>query len=335
MRSGAAPTGAGRTRQRQLVDSGRTPPTGLPADRRRPARPFRGADELARVLGRRHEPARTAPGDAVISQRGRHSLGADPAARVWFSVDDYLAQVAGALSGPSRTRAAILAELRAGLLDAVEAHRQTGLASRAAEEAAARVIGDPRQLAAAFGAEPATAKARRLALLLLASVPLIMLAWAAAAIGSHLGARNALSWQWDGASPAWRLTLLVAAAALLIGVFAATAAVAVSGRLTRSLPDSTRFAAKTAITAGLAAAAVDVILLLLLARQLAHAPETLDTTPVTIAAVASITRLVFAQRSIRRSRPLEANGSRCRASITVSSPFRLEGRPASRRACRR
>jgi hypothetical protein len=149
-----------------------------------------------------------------------------------------------------------------------------------------------------------SSKARRVALLLLASAPLIVLAWAAAALGSHLGARHALPWQWQ-ASPAWRLTLLVAAAALVIGLFAATAAVAASGRLTRWLPDYTRLAATSAITAGIAAAAVDLILLLLLARQLAHAPATLDATPVTIAALASITRLAFAQRSIRHSRPLQ------------------------------
>jgi HAAS len=240
----------------------------------------------------------------VTSQRGHHPRGADSATRDPFIVDEYLAQVADRMPGPARTRAAILAELRADLLDAVEAHRQTGLASAAAEQAAAEEFGDPLQLAAAFGAELATAKARRLALLLLASAPLIVLAWAAAAIGSHLEARHTLPWQWE-ASPAWRLTVLVAAATLVLALVAATAAVAVSGRLTRWLPDCTSLAATSAITAGIAAAAVDLILLLLLARQLAHAPATLDATPVTIAALASITRLAFAQRSIRHSRPLQ------------------------------
>jgi HAAS domain-containing protein len=244
----------------------------------------------------------------VTSQSGRHPHAADWATRAPFTVDEYLAQVADRMPGPARTRAAILAELRADLLDAVEAHRRTGLASAAAEQVAVDEFGDPLQLAAAFRAELATAKARRLALLLLASAPLIVLAWAAAAIGSHLGARHALPWQWE-TSPAWRLTLLVAAAALVIGLFAATAAVAVSGRMTRWLPDCASLAAPSAITAGIAAGAVDLILLLLLARQLAHAPATLDATPVTIAALASITRLAFAKRSIRHSRPLQTTST--------------------------
>jgi hypothetical protein len=220
------------------------------------------------------------------------------------TVAEFLAQVADRMPGPARTRVAILTELRADLRDAVDAHRRAGLASAAAEQAAVDEFGDPLQLAAAFGAELATAKARRLALLLLASAPLIVLAWAAAAIGSHLGARHTLPpWQWE-ASPAWRLTLLVAAATLAIGLVAATAAVVVSGRLTRWLPECTSLATTSALTAGIAAAAVDLILLLLLARQLAHAPAALDATPVTIAALASITRLAVAQRSIRHSRPL-------------------------------
>jgi hypothetical protein len=240
----------------------------------------------------------------VTSQRRRHPRGADRATRAPLTIDEYLARVADRMPGPARTRAAILAELRSDLLDAVEAHRRAGLASAAAQQMAAEEFGDPPQLAAAFGAELATAEARRLALLLLASAPLIVLAWAAAAIGSHLGARHALPWQWE-ASPTWHLTLLLAAAALVIGLFAATAAVAVSGRLTRWLPDCTSLAATSAITAGVAAGAVDLILLLLLARQLAHAPAALDATPVTIAALASITRLAYAQRSIRHSRPLQ------------------------------
>jgi hypothetical protein len=242
----------------------------------------------------------------MISQRDHHPLGADLAGRAYFTVDDYVVAVADAMSGPARTRAAILAELRADLLDAAEAHWRAGLAPRAAEQAAAEEFGDPLQLAAAFGPELATAKARRLAVVLLASAPLIVLAWAAAAIGSHLGARHALPWRWEGASPAWHVTLLVALTALVLGVCTATAAVAFSGRLTRWFPDWTGLAAKSAITAGIAVGAVDLILLVLLAHQLVRAPATLDTTPVTIAALASITRLAFAQRSIRCSRPLKA-----------------------------
>ena len=217
-------------------------------------------------------------------------------------VDDYLARIAAALPGPARARAAILAELRAGLLDATEAHTQAGLTSSTAAEAATGEFGDPIQVAASFRPELRTATARRLAVVLLASTPFVVLAWTAAAIGSHLGARHALPWQWDGASPGWHIALPVAAAAFVAGICAATAAVAASGRLTRWLPNYARIASTSAIAAGIAIGAVDLTLLLLLTHQIARAPATLDTTPVTIAALASTARLAFAQQSIRRPR---------------------------------
>jgi hypothetical protein len=232
----------------------------------------------------------------------RQSADTDPPASAGSTIDGYLDRLAAALPGPARARAAILAELRAGLLDATEARRQTGLKPFAAAQAATREFGDATKLAAVFRPELATAKARRLAFTLLASAPLIALAWAAAAIGSHLGARHALPWQWSGASPAWQIALPLAAAAFVVGVCTAAATVATTGRLTRWLPDCARLAPTSAITAGLAAGAVDLILLLLLTHQLTRAPTTLDTTPVTIAAVASCTRLVFARRTILRPR---------------------------------
>src|SRR5262249_31407335 len=143
-------------------------------------------------------------------------------------VDEYLARIAAALPGPARARAAILTELRAGLLDATEAHTQAGLTSSAAAEAATGEFGDPTPLAASFRPELRTATARRLAVVLLASAPFMVLAWTAAAIGSHLGARHAFPWQWDGASPGWQIALPLAAAAFIVGTSAAIAAVASS-----------------------------------------------------------------------------------------------------------
>jgi hypothetical protein len=195
------------------------------------------------------------------------------------TIDAYLARVADGLPGPRRARAAILAELRAGLLDATGAHRQAGLTPSAAARAATGEFGNPMQLAASFGAELTTARARRLALVLLASAPLIALAWIGAAVGSHLGARHALPWQWRSASPDWRLALPVAAVALVVGACAAAAAVAATGRITRWCPDCARFAPTSAIAAAIAAATVDLILLLLLTRQLARARRRRSTRP--------------------------------------------------------
>jgi hypothetical protein len=218
------------------------------------------------------------------------------------SIDAYLARVADDLPGPRGARAAILAELRSGLLDAAEAHRRAGLTPSAAARAATGEFGDPIQIASAFRAELTTARARRLAVVLLASAPLIALAWVGAAAGSHLDSRHALPWLSPSVSPAWHVALPIAAFALIVGACAAAAAVVATGRITRWFPNCARFAPASANAAGVAVAAVDVILLLLLSRQLARAPATLDATPVTIAAVASTTRLFFARQAFRRPR---------------------------------
>jgi hypothetical protein len=222
------------------------------------------------------------------------------------TIDAYLTRVADGLPGPRRARAAILAELRTGLLDAAEAHRQVALSPSVAARAATGEFGDPLQIAAAFRAELATVRARRVALVLLASAPLIALAWIGAVVGSHLGAQRALPWQSPSAAPAWHIALPIAVVTLILGTCAAAAAVMATGRLARWFPDCARFAPASALAAGIAAAVVDVILLLLLTRQLARAPTTLDATPVTIAAIASITRLLFARQSIRRPRTVQS-----------------------------
>jgi hypothetical protein len=218
------------------------------------------------------------------------------------AIDAYLARVAEHLPGPRRVRAALLAELRAGLLDAVEANREAGLTPSTAARAATGEFGDPFQIAVAFRAELTTAWARRIAVVLLASAPLVALAWVGAAVGSHFGVDQVLPSQWSSVSPAWRLALPLTAVGLIVGIGAAAVSVAASGRLSRWLPDCTRFAPASAITAGIAVAVADVILLLLLTRRLASAPATLDATPVTIAALASTARLFFARQAVRRPR---------------------------------
>jgi hypothetical protein len=216
------------------------------------------------------------------------------------AIESYLARVAAALPGPAGARAAILAELRAGLLDAVDAYHCTGLGPRAAAQAAADEFGDPATVAAALRPGLAASHARRVAITLLATGPLVVVVWMGAAIGSHLGARDAPPWQWAGAAPAWRILLPLAAAAFLVGVSMAAAALAATGRLTRWLADRPRLAPTSAAVAGFACAVFDVILLLLLAHQLARASGTLDTTPVALAATASTIRLVLARRTARQ-----------------------------------
>ena len=214
-------------------------------------------------------------------------------------VEDYLAEVAARLPGPARARAGIIAELRAGLLDAADARRADGLPAAAADAGAVAEFGDPRQVAAAFRPGLALSQARRVALTLLATGPLIGLLWAATAVASHIGIRSAPPWQWAGAPPA-SLAAFPLAAAIVIAVWTALFTIAATGRATRWLPDRPRLAPGTAAIAGLGAAAADLALFVLLASQLAAAPGTLAPVPAAAAALASLTRLSLAGRAARR-----------------------------------
>jgi HAAS len=118
------------------------------------------------------------------------------------------------MPGPAHARRDVLAELRSGLLDAIDAHRSAGLPPGAAAEAAITEFGDPRQVGGAFRPHLAMRHARRVALTLIVTGPLVGLLWAAAALASHITIRHAPPWQWPGAPPlsiAASLTRLVLA----------------------------------------------------------------------------------------------------------------------------
>lgn len=216
------------------------------------------------------------------------------------AVEAYLRVVAAGLPGPRRARDDILAELRSGLLDAIDARRSAGLPVQVATEAAIGEFGDPRQVALAFRPHLALTQARRTALALAATGPLVGLLWAAAAIASHVTLRHAPPWDWPGAPPLSPAAFPAAAAAILIVVTSTLATIAATGPLTRLLPSSPRTAIATATTAGIGTAAADLALLALLASQLASAPGTLAPLPVAAATAASLARLAFARRAARR-----------------------------------
>jgi hypothetical protein len=215
-------------------------------------------------------------------------------------IESYLAQVTTALPGPARARADIIAELRGGLLDAADAHRCAGLAPAAAAQAAVAEFGHPAQVAAAFRPVIAASQARHVAATLLVTGPLIGLAWAAAARASHIGVRDAPPWHWAGTPPAALLAFPLIAAVILITIWTALITLAATGRLTRWLPHRPRLAPTTAAIAGFGAATADVILLALLASQLATAPTRLAAAPITLATAASTTRLILARRAGQR-----------------------------------
>jgi len=214
-------------------------------------------------------------------------------------IEAYLCQIAAALPGPARNRDDIIAELRSGLLDAADAYCAGGYTPGEAAAAAVAEFGDPRQVAAAFRPEIAARQARRLALTLITTGPLIGLLWITAATASHVAIRDAPPWHWPGMPPAAPVAVPLFGAIFLTFVSAAAATVAATGPLARWLPSSHRTAPATAAIAGFAAAAADLAALILLASKLASAPASLAPVPVLAAAAASLTRITLARRAAR------------------------------------
>ena len=214
-------------------------------------------------------------------------------------VDAYLGEVAARMPGPERARRNVLTELRSGLLDAVDTRRSAGLPAEAAARAALIEFGDAREVADAFRPHLAMVQARRVALTLVTTGPLVGLLWIAAAATSHITLRNAPPWQWPGTPPLSPAVFPAVGAALLITIWSALATVGATGRLARWLPVDPRIAAATAAAACFGAAAADLAIFALLASQLASTPGSLAPLPVAAAAAASLTRLSLARRAAR------------------------------------
>ena len=216
-------------------------------------------------------------------------------------IDAYVEQVAAGLPGPARDRKDMMAELRSGLLDALDAHRRDGLSDDAAAAAATAEFGEPRVIAATFRSELAVRLARGCALTLARTGPVVGLLWTAAAMASHIGIRHALPWETAapaGSAAVVRLLLV----ALLMTVGSAVVTVAVTGRLAARRTYRSRIAPATAAVSGYGAVTVDVALFTLLATQLASAPGGLAPLPVACAAAASLARLLLAWRAAERCR---------------------------------
>lgn len=217
------------------------------------------------------------------------------------AIDAYVEHVAAGLPGTARMRADMMAELRSGLLDAVDAHRQNGLPDDAAVAAATAEFGEPRVIAATFRTELAVGLARRCALTLAVTGPVVGLLWTAAALASHIGLRHALPW--EAAAPAGstdivRLLLL----ALLVTVGGALLTIAVTGRQAARRAHRNRVAPAAAAVSGFGAVMVDVAVFTLLASQLASGPGGLAPLPVAAAATASLARLLLAWHAAQRCR---------------------------------
>jgi hypothetical protein len=221
------------------------------------------------------------------------------------AVERYLADVTARLPGPARDQADIVAELRSGLLDAMDAHASAGLPPAEAARAAVREFGDPARVAIGFGAEIAASQARRVAVTLLVTGPLVGLLWVATARASHLGMPLAPHLPWAGPSPGLRAVIYLAAVASVavaaaVTAWAAVVGIATTGRLTRWRPARPRQAPMAAAIAGFGAVSADGLGLALLAAQLAIAPGKLSPLLAGTAAAASLARMMLARRAAHR-----------------------------------
>jgi HAAS len=211
------------------------------------------------------------------------------------AVADYLAAVTAQLPGPLSARVAVTDELRDGLIEALETHQARGCSQAEATAAAIAEFGDPHTVAAAFGPELGAAQARRVALGLLVTGPLVGLAWiAAVAVNTLPPWHHQLIGPWL-ALPLVGLALAVAGPALGLTV-------AATGRLGRRLGrvvDRATLPATAAAAAALAAVVADLTLVGIITGHALTSPGSYVWAPVIVAASASLTRVTLAGRAAR------------------------------------
>jgi hypothetical protein len=249
-------------------------------------------------------PAASRPLEPAGPQRSQAKP--DGEAEVDVEIDAYLAAIATrlasrGLASSRRARQAIIAELRDGLWEATTAHLEQGLHPQQAAHAALQEFGDPTTVASAFTPELAGIQARRTALTLTRTGPLVGMLWIAALAAIHAPPmRHALTGVWV-AFPLIGLGLAAAALGTIV-------AVATTGRPSRWLAPRPRRAPTAAATVAIAAIVVDLTLLGMLAGQAITTPTLIPrsgsgsaTIAVALAAAASITRLALSCRATRRT----------------------------------
>jgi hypothetical protein len=196
-------------------------------------------------------------------------------------VEAYLADLRARLPGPPALRRGVLAEVADGLRCAAEDHEARGLVRRDAEQAAAAEFGSPAALARDLAPELLAARARRVALGLLRSGPVLGLVWLAVAA--------------TGVPSRTLPAVVLAAAPLLPVAIAATVLAAIVVVVaTRSPAPRPRVALHAAAAAALAVVMGDLALLTGLPGLQAPGAGPL----LVLAATASVVRLVLSTWSL-------------------------------------
>jgi len=210
----------------------------------------------------------------------------DPAAvRV---VEDYLAELAERMPAHAPLTPDMVAELRDHLVDTTVALIPDSPSPVAAARGAVADFGDVETVAGAMQPELAERKARRIGIALFATGPLVGGCWLAAVFLSM------------NAASAWRWLPILVAPVLLIGAPASVLTVASSGRMSRRLSPCTALAGRAVTVAGAAAAVGDLILLAGSAVLLVLPGPLPAPLPLALAVGASVARLAFVARAMRR-----------------------------------
>jgi HAAS domain-containing protein len=210
-------------------------------------------------------------------------------------IDGYLVDLASALGCQKSVRSAIVSEIRDGLMEAASDYKALGMRNREAVEAAIGEFGEPTTVADSFRPEFAARRARRTAIALLASGPLVGIAWIAGAFFTGLPpVRDHLTGPW--------LALPLVGLAIVIAAPSSVVAVVTTGRAGIRLPLPPNLPAKAVSIARVAALAADTTLLLMLARYALTTTTSRSLLPLVPAIVISLARVLLASRHPLRSR---------------------------------
>ncbi len=133
-----------------------------------------------------------------------------------MTVTNHIAALEGALLGPRRVRRSMIAEARAGLLDAVEAYRGGGVPPDRAEELAIRDFGSVGEVAPSYQAELTARQGRAAAVLYAVVFPTMLLGW------DLLWSSGVVAWP---RGPAPHLVMALASVQDVVTVLVALAAV--------------------------------------------------------------------------------------------------------------
>jgi hypothetical protein len=203
-------------------------------------------------------------------------------------IDGYLSEMANDLVASAATRATVINEISDGLLESVASHRERGLPEAEAARAAIAEFGAPGMIAAAFQQELGARQARRSALVLMTSGPIVGIAWLTGVVLSSLPpARHHLIGPW------WGLPFV--GVAIVVGIPGLIVTIVATGRMGLRLTLPPGLPTKAMSIASAAAVATDATMLTIAALYLAMTSAS-ALFPLAPAIVASLIRICLASR---------------------------------------